>query len=386
MRERRGNLTGREHRGGVHAIPSPGVASPSMPTTTPIANASPTAPGTPVIQAKDLRMAYPPSRRGDPVKLAVDGVNFQVRAGEIFGFLGPNGAGKTTTVSLLTTLLTPSRGSAFIDGIDVTSDPSEIRRRIGLVFQVSTADGELTGRENLVFEAGLYGRSPTSVRAHVDALLAQMDLAAVADRLVKTYSGGMRRRLELAAGMVHEPRILFLDEPTLGLDPQGRAGFWKYIHHLRESQGVTIFLTTHYLDEADQLCDRIAIIDNGRIIAAGTPLELKDRMGGDTVEVVATPGAKDVTDLLRDLPGVRELTRSGDQYRMKCLRGESLVPKVVLACDHAGVELAGVTTRKPSLDEVFLTLTGRAYREEGDARAEPNGSGADAGAAAAGGA
>ncbi len=154
----------------------------------------------------------------------------------------------------------------------------------------------------------------------------------------------------------------------------------------RESQGVTIFLTTHYLDEADQLCDRIAIIDNGRIIAAGTPLELKDRMGGDTVEVVATSGARDVTDLLRDLPGVRELTRSGDQYRMKCLRGESLVPKVVLACDHAGVELAGVTTRKPSLDEVFLTLTGRAYREEGDARAEPNGSGADAGAAAAGGA
>ena len=357
-----------------------------MPTTTPIANASPTAPGTPVIQAKDLRMAYPPSRRGDPVKLAVDGVNFQVRAGEIFGFLGPNGAGKTTTVSLLTTLLTPSKGSAFIDGIDVTSDPSEIRRRIGLVFQVSTADGELTGRENLVFEAGLYGRSPTSVRAHVDALLAQMDLAAVADRLVKTYSGGMRRRLELAAGMVHEPRILFLDEPTLGLDPQGRAGFWKYIHHLRGEPG------RHDLPD-DPLprrgrpalrpdCHHRQRPDHRRRDPARAegPDGRRHRRGRRHLRGEGrhrpAPG----------LTGVRELTRSGDQYRMKCLRGESLVPKVVLACDHAGVELAGVTTRKPSLDEVFLTLTGRAYREEGDARAEPNGSGADAGAAAAGGA
>jgi ABC-2 type transport system ATP-binding protein len=329
----------------------------------------------PVIEAKDLRMAYPLTRRGDPVKPAVDGVTFRVRAGEIFGFLGPNGAGKTTTVSLLTTLLTPSKGSAFIDGIDVTRDPSEVRRRIGLVFQVSTADGELTGRENLVFEAGLYGRSPASVRAHIDALLAQMDLTAVADRLVKTYSGGMRRRLELAAGMVHQPKILFLDEPTLGLDPQGRAGFWTYIRHLRESQGVTIFLTTHYLDEADQLCDRIAIIDRGRIIAAGTPLELKDRMGGDTVEVVVAPGATDLSSLLPGLPGVLEFQRSGDRYRIKCLRGESLVPKVVLACEHAGVEIAGVTTRKPSLDEVFLTLTGHAYREEGEPLSGADGAG-----------
>ncbi|MCI4327672.1 MAG: ATP-binding cassette domain-containing protein [Thermoplasmata archaeon] len=329
---------------------------------------------TSVIEAKDLRMAYPPARRGDPVRPAVDGVSFQVRAGEIFGFLGPNGAGKTTTVSLLTTLLSPSPGSAFIEGVDVTSDPSEIRRRIGLVFQISTADGELTGRENLVFEAGLYGRSPATVRPYIDSLLARMELTHVADRLVKTYSGGMRRRLELAAGMVHEPKILFLDEPTLGLDPQGRAGFWKYIRYLRDTQGVTIFLTTHYLDEADQLCDRIAIIDHGKIIASGTPNELKDRMGGDTVEVVVAAGASDVTSVLAGLPGVLELHRSGDQYRFKCVRGESLVPKVVLACERVGVEIAGVATRKPSLDEVFLNLTGHSYREEGEVRSESNGS------------
>lgn len=330
-------------------------------------HSEPTASSPAVIDARDLRMVYPSSRPGTPGTVAVDRVSFQVRRGEIFGFLGPNGAGKTTTISILTTLLTPTSGSARIEGLDVRTQANDVRRKLGLVFQKSTADEELTGRENMVIEAGLYGLSAASIRNHVDDLLAQMDLAQAADRFVKTYSGGMRRRLELAVGLVHKPQLIFLDEPTLGLDPQGRAGFWRYIRQLRDSQGLTVFMTTHYLDEADQLCDRIAVIDHGRIIALGSPKELKDSVGGDTLEVTVAPGSPDLAAILATMPGVGSVTKDGDVYRAKCSSGESLIPKAVLAADEAGITVAGVTVIKPTLDEVFLLMTGRAYREEGEA-------------------
>lgn len=331
------------------------------------------SPSDAVIDAKDLRMVYPGPKPGTPGTVAVGGVGFQVRRGEIFGFLGPNGAGKTTTISILTTLLAPTAGSARIEGVDILASPHEVRRKIGLVFQKSTADEELTGRENLLIEAGLYGLKGSAVSSHVSDLLSQMDLAAVGDRFVKTYSGGMRRRLELAVGMVHKPHLVFLDEPTLGLDPQGRAGFWRYIRSLRESQGLTVFMTTHYLDEADQLCDRIAVIDHGKIIALGTPKELKDSVGGDSLELTVAPGSSDPTSFLTAMPGVTNVARRGDTYRVKCSNGESLVPKAVLAAAQAGISVTGVTVIKPTLDEVFLTLTGRAYREEGEAPAHSNG-------------
>jgi ABC-2 type transport system ATP-binding protein len=320
-----------------------------------------------VIDVQDLRMVYPGPKADAPPTVAVDGVRFQVRRGEIFGFLGPNGAGKTTTISILTTLLSPTSGGATVEGIDVVARPHDVRRRLGLVFQKSTADEELTGRENLALQAGLYGRSGPAVEGRISELLQQMDLGTVGDRYVKTYSGGMRRRLELAVGMVHDPHLLFLDEPTLGLDPQGRAGFWRYIRSLRESQGITVFMTTHYLDEADQLCDRIAVIDHGKIIALGTPKELKDGVGGDTLEITVAPGAPDLSRLVTTMPGVKSVSRRDDTYRLKCADGERLIPKVVLAAEQAGISVRGVMAVKPTLEEVFLELTGRAYREEGEA-------------------
>jgi ABC-2 type transport system ATP-binding protein len=336
----------------MSAIPS---SSPSPPSSREV-----------VIDADDLRMAYPAPKAGASPTVAVDGVSFQVGRGEIFGFLGPNGAGKTTTISILTTLLQPTSGRARVEGIDAVARPHDVRRKLGLVFQRSTADEELTGRENMAIQAGLYGHSGASVNRRITELLVQMDLGPVGDRLVKTYSGGMRRRLELAVGMVHDPKLLFLDEPTLGLDPQGRAGFWRYIRSLRDSKGVTVFMTTHYLDEADQLCDRIAVIDHGKIIATGTPKELKDGIGGDSLEVAVASGASDLAPLVSPMPGVKAVSRREDTYRVKCTNGEQLIPKVVIAAEQAGISVRGVTVVKPTLDEVFLELTGHAYREEGE--------------------
>lgn len=295
---------------------------------------------------------------------AVAGVSFDVAHGEIFGFLGPNGAGKTTTVSMLSAGLLPTEGRASIDGLEVGSHPEAVKRRIGVIFQESTADGDLTGRENLEVAAGTYGISRAEGRARANALIDEMHLTDAADRYSKTYSGGMRRRLELAVGLVHRPKILFLDEPTLGLDPQGRAGFWGYVQRLRKETGMTVFVTTHYLDEADTMCDRIAIIDHGKIVAVGTPNQLKDRLGGDVVTVRAAPSASDITEVLRPLPGVSSIQRQDDSYRIKCASGETLVPMAVEACYRAGAGVTGVTVKRPSLDEVFLEFTGREYREE----------------------
>jgi len=295
---------------------------------------------------------------------AVDGVSFTVKEGEIYGFLGPNGAGKTTTLSLLTAVLGPTGGRATVDGLDVFRHPHDLKQRIGLVFQESTADQDLTGRENLDLAAALFGVPLRDTPRRVSDLLERLQLADSADRLVKTYSGGMRRRLELAVGIVHSPRVLFLDEPTLGLDPQGRAGFWKIITELRKDTGMTVFLTTHYLDEADGMCDRIAIIDHGKIVATGTPSELKDRVGGDVVTVRPLGNAPGLESALAALPGVHAVTPQDGTLRVKCPSGDVLIPKIVMAATSLGISLVGVSLRRPSLDEVFLEFTGREYRED----------------------
>lgn len=295
---------------------------------------------------------------------AVNDVSFGVSGGETFGFLGPNGAGKTTTVSMLTGNLAPTKGRAIVDGLDVATDPVRVKQRIGLVLQESSSDSELTGRENLNLAAGLYGVPRTEARERVGFLLERMQLADAADRLVKTYSGGMRRRLELAVGIVHTPRVLFLDEPTLGLDPQGRAGFWQYVKELQSRDELTVFVTTHYLDEADQLCDRIAIIDHGTIVALGPPSQLKDRLGGDVVTLRPAAAGPDLTPALAALPGVVGVQQQDGTYRIKCPTGEAVVPAAVQVASQAGVKLAAVSLKRPSLDEVFLEFTGREFREE----------------------
>ena len=296
---------------------------------------------------------------------AVDDISFFVTQGEAFGFLGPNGAGKTTTVSLLTAQLAPTAGRAVVDGIDVFRDPAEIKRRIGLVFQESTADSDLTGRENLELAAALFGVPRGEVRQRVDSLLERMQIGDAADRLARTYSGGMRRRLELGVGIIHSPRVLFLDEPTLGLDPQGRAGFWRYVQELRKEHGMTVFVTTHYLDEVDLICDRLAIIDHGKIVATGTSSELKDRLGGDVVTIRTERSDPAMEAALRAVPGVLSVSSQDGAYRIKAPRGEQLIPALVTACGQAGVALTSVSLKRPSLDEVFLEFTGHEYREDG---------------------
>jgi len=295
---------------------------------------------------------------------AVDTISFSVREGEIFGFLGPNGAGKTTTLSLLTAVLGPTAGKATVDGLDVFRDPHELKQRIGLVFQESTADQDLTGRENLELASALFGVPIKDTPKRVEYLLNRLALADASERLVKTYSGGMRRRLELAVGIVHSPRVLFLDEPTLGLDPQGRAGFWKIIQELRQETRMTVFLTTHYLDEADGMCDRIAIIDHGKIVATGTPSELKDRLGGDVVTVRPLGNATALEPALKALPGVSSVTAQDGNFRVKCPGGDVLIPKIVGTATNLGISIAGISLQRPSLDEVFLEFTGREYRED----------------------
>jgi ABC-2 type transport system ATP-binding protein len=295
---------------------------------------------------------------------AVDQISFEVARGEAFGFLGPNGAGKTTTVTMLTAGLRPTAGSATVDGVDVVAHPEIVKRQIGLVFQESTADGDLTGRENLLLAAALYRVPRAEVRTRVDSLLERLQIAEAADRLAKTYSGGMRRRLELAVGIVHSPRTLFLDEPTLGLDPQGRAGFWRYVQELRREHGMTVFVTTHYLDEADDFCERLAIIDHGHIVATGTPGELKDTLGGDVVTVRSVEPDPRLEATLRAVPGVTSVTSQDGGCRVKCPRGDLLVPLLVEACTKAGIALGSVSLKRPSLDEVFLEFTGREFRED----------------------
>src|SRR5208282_5304477 len=295
---------------------------------------------------------------------AVDGVSFSVAKGEVYGFLGPNGAGKTTTVSMLTAGLGATSGRATVDGVDVLRHPEEVKRRIGIVFQEMTSDGDLTGRENLELSAALYGVPRGEVAARVSGLLERMQVADAADRLAKTYSGGMRRRLELAVGTVHSPSVLFLDEPTLGLDPQGRAGFWKYVQDLRRDHGMTVFLTTHYLEEADGLCDRIAIIDHGHIVKIGTPDELKASVGGDVILVGVKETEPDVSSEIAKVDLVKAVTKTGNDYRIKADDGAEATPAIIDLIRSKGMHVSKISLSRPTLDEAYLELTGRTLREE----------------------
>jgi ABC-2 type transport system ATP-binding protein len=314
----------------------------------------------PVIETTDLRKTF--KSRKTTVE-AVRGVNLTVRGGQIFGFLGPNGAGKTTTLRLLATLLTPTSGQATVAGIDLLREPARVRERIGYVPQGGSTDPGMTGRGELVMQGRLYGMNRGDAEARAKDLLAAFDLEAAADRRTGTYSGGMRRRLDVALGMVHRPIVLFLDEPTTGLDPQARARMWDEVRRLRES-GTTVFLTTHYLEEADVLADQLAIIDHGEIVAEGTADELKRQVAGDVVTLGVDGGRDRVLELVQNQPYVREASADDDVVRLYVDRGDAAVPHLLRLLDAAGLAPQTITLARPSLDDVFLRQTGRSLRGE----------------------
>jgi ABC-2 type transport system ATP-binding protein len=315
-----------------------------------------------MIEAKGLARTFR-TRRG--VVEAVRGVDISVRSGEIVGFLGPNGAGKTTTLRMLTTLLQPTAGTATVAGCDLRSDPAGVRRRIGYVAQGGSTDYRCKVREELVLQAELYRIGAAEGHRRAQELCSQLDLAGLEDRIVQTLSGGQRRRLDIALGLVHRPPLIFLDEPTAGLDPQGRSNLWDHVRRLRETHDTTVFLTTHYMDEADALCDRLLIIDHGRIVAEGTPDELKRRIGGDVVTIEVASGAVDrAKEVLVGQPGVREVTPHDHTLRLTVEHGDQQLMQILRALDAAKVELASIQLARPTLDDVFLTLTGRSLRED----------------------
>jgi len=312
-----------------------------------------------IIQTAGLRRTF--KGRGGEVE-AVAGVDLSVAAGDIFGFLGPNGAGKTTTLRILATLLPPTAGTARVAGFDVARQPREVRTRIGYVAQSGGSYRESTGREELVIQGRLFGMTKAEAGIRAVEILAALDLTDAADRTCKTYSGGMRRRLNIGIGMVHKPAVLFLDEPTTGLDPQARARLWEEIRKLRET-GTTVFLTTHYLEEADALCDRLAIIDHGKIVAEGTPDELKHEIAGDVLTVGVNGHGEQVVQLLEKQPYVREACLEDGLVRLYVDRGETAVPNVLRLLDSHGLAPSTMDLHRPSLDDVFLKKTGRSLRE-----------------------
>jgi ABC-2 type transport system ATP-binding protein len=308
-----------------------------------------------IIQVSDLRRAF-----GEFV--AVKDVTFEVGQGEIFGFLGPNGAGKSTTINMLCTLLKPTSGDAVVNGFDVATQQSDVRRSIGLIFQDPTLDERLTGWQNLQFHAMLYDVPAETFAKRAKELLDMVELTEKVREDVKAFSGGMKRRLEIARGLLHHPKVLFLDEPTIGLDPQTRRHIWEYLAKVRDSEGLTLFLTTHYMEEAE-ICDRIAIIDHGEIVALDTPAKLKGMVGGDVVTLCADDDAR-ATEVLTAL-GV-ETQSTTDGLRVEVDHGDQFIPKVMRAMDEAAppVSITSVNLRRPTLEDVFVKLTGRAIREE----------------------
>lgn len=295
---------------------------------------------------------------------AVDNVSFEIEEGEVFGFLGPNGAGKSTTINMLTTMMRPTSGRATVCGFDVHSQATDVRRNVGVVPQEYTADEDMTGYQNILLCADLYGLPRSDSKPHAAELLQLVELQDAANRKVKTFSGGMRRRLELACGLVNYPKLLFLDEPTLGLDVQTRAAVWKYIRTLKEEFKMTLFLTTHYLEEADSLCDRIAIIDHGRIIRLGTPEQLKAAVGGDVITVGVRESEPDISAEISKLQLVKDVKKKGNEYRVKAEMGEEASPQIMDLVRSKGLHVTKISLTKPSLDEAYLELTGRTLREE----------------------
>jgi ABC-2 type transport system ATP-binding protein len=310
-----------------------------------------------VIEVKDLLRSF----NG---LTAVDRISFEVKEGEIFGFLGPNGAGKTTTINMLCTLLRPSGGTALVSGYDIRNSAAEVRRCIGLIFQDPSLDDRLTGRENLHFHAMLYNVERKRYEQRARELLAMVDLEEKAGERVRTYSGGMKRRLEIARGLLHRPRVLFLDEPTIGLDPQTRRHIWDYLVRLREKERITMFMTTHYMDEAEH-CDRIAIIDRGKIIALDTPDSLKSMVGGDIITLQTSDNAR-AGEVLHKRLGINTRLGPRQQLIVELNEGDRYVPRIVatLSGDDNPLQVESVNLRRPTLDDVFLKLTGRAIREE----------------------
>ena len=316
------------------------------------------------IEARQLVKTYAVRGSKDGIR-ALDGLDISVPRGMIYGLLGPNGAGKTTTVKILTSLARPDSGQARVEGVDVLARPGQVRHMIGVVAQRSGADPTATGRENLILQGRLYGLRGAAVRARADELLAHFGLTEAAGRLVRTYSGGMQRRLDVALGLMHRPEVLFLDEPTTGLDPESRAAMWQEIARLAGGEGMTVLLTTHYLEEADRLASRLAIVDRGRVVATGTPDELKGELRGDAVhvELPADADPARVRQVLDALPAVRDVVIAGRGVSARSDDGAVAVPIVLAGLQRAGVNAASVAVARPSLDDVYLRHTGRRYSE-----------------------
>ena len=322
-----------------------------------------------MIEASGLRKSYRTRRRRKVTSVdAVRGVDFAVQRGEIFGFLGPNGAGKTTTLRMLATLIRPDGGDATIAGADLCSDPAQVRRCIGFVAQGSGTYDQSTARRDLIHQARMYGSSKSAAQGLADAAITAFQLEDFADRRISTYSGGQRRRLDVALGVIHSPQVIFLDEPTAGLDPQSRARMWQEVRRLRD-EGMTIFLTTHYMEEADALCDRISIIDAGLIVSEGTPSDLKREISGDVIIVdLAAPdtaGAPEPTvmlegsKILAEQPYVRSCEVIDHTLRLYVDDAATAIPQVMRALSNKGIEPGAIESRRPSLDDVFLAKTGR---------------------------
>jgi ABC-2 type transport system ATP-binding protein len=314
------------------------------------------------LSAVDLIKTYPGGRKKPPIR-ALDGLSVDVAAGSVFALLGPNGAGKSTTVKIFTTLSRPDSGTATVLGIDVRRNPDAVRHAIGLVSQKASSDPMATARENLVLAARLQGVARGAAHERAAELLSRFNLEDAADRLAKTFSGGIARKLDVAIGLTHSPRVLFLDEPTTGLDPEARTEMWAEIRRLSAEDEVTVLLTTHYLDEADSLADRLAIVDNGRIVVEGTPEELKRELRGDTVQVeLSSSGSSPMAGtLMAQLDGLHDVVVEGVSLHARAENGASAVPAIVAALEAADVTVASVTVGRPSLDDVYLRYAGRSY-------------------------
>jgi ABC-2 type transport system ATP-binding protein len=299
--------------------------------------------------------------------VAVDHVDFSVKHGEIFGFLGPNGAGKTTTINMLITVLKPTDGKASVLGFDIAKQNQEVRNSIGVVPQEYTADEDLTGLENILLCADMYGIPRRVAKQRADDLLKLVELTDFKDKRVETFSGGMRRRLELACGLINRPKILFLDEPTLGLDVQTRTATWNYIRTLKQEYGMTLFMTTHYLEEADSLCDRIAIIDHGKIVVVGAPEDLKHGLGGDIITIGIKENV-DVSGLISKVENVKDVKKENGMYRVKAEYGEVTAPAIIETLRKNGFTVARLSLTEPTLNEVYLEYTGKSMRDAEESR------------------
>jgi ABC-2 type transport system ATP-binding protein len=296
--------------------------------------------------------------------VAVDNITFEVDTGELFGLLGPNGAGKTTTINILSTLLKKTSGSGTVGGFDISKNKDDVRRSIGVVFQEPALDSKLTGRENLEFHSMMYGIGKEDRKTRIRDVLNLVDLAEKDRVLVEKYSGGMKRRLEIARGLIHRPKVLFLDEPTLGLDAQTRRHIWDYIKKLNKETDVTIILTTHYMEEADFLCTRIAIMDQGKFVAMDSPSKLKDILGGDVVTLEIEGRADELIDLMKTLEWIKTLKQHNGHLSLTMEKGERRIPDLINLANKYDVQVTCVLMRKPSLEDVFLHYTGRTIRQE----------------------